>query len=434
MTPWEDRIINAFIERYPASAAARLGNSNTDGIPRKKSILRIPAQKVFPGFYNAAPDERESFLDAAKSLETRHILSLVWVRYRKDAELSTLVCHDMEKLFEFSQKPSPKTIAEAAREAAEKIAAHLTIEGDEDINTEKARAFFSFLSETTTASDAAKGIGAESVKDLAKLFQAVSKPVNRTLRALSVSLYNDSKKLEALINSYKTIFARAEHQGIAIPELSCLDRSFPETSIAGRIAVTIENSQALINESGSILTLPLVTIAKIKSITSCSPEERPSVLTIENKETFFTLAAAIYTAGAAYTKYTCLLYVGGYPNRAVRGLVRVLAKSGFAFYHSGDLDPDGILILQELQDIINVSIVNTGTAGQTVTPVYMDASTFDRYLEHGRKLESSMLQRINLIKAETRALPGIAELIKKIEESRKGIEQEIIEYHEETIP
>ncbi|GHV63149.1 hypothetical protein AGMMS49587_12210 [Spirochaetia bacterium] len=422
MTPWEDRIINAFIERYPASAAARLANS-------KKNILRIPALKVFPGFYNAAPDERESFLDAAKSLETRKILSLVWVRYRKDAELSTLVCHDMEKLFEFSQKPSPKTIAEAAREAAGKIALHLRIEGDEDPNTEKTCAFFSFLSENMTAPDAAKGIGAESVHDLAKLFQAVSKPVNLTLRALSISLYNDSKKLEALINSCKAIFARAERQRIAMPELSFLDRSFPETSIAGRITITIENSQALVNESGSILTLPLVTIQKIESIADCHSEsasgEHPSVLMLENKETFFTLAAALYTSGASCRTYTCILYVGGYPNRAVCALVRILAKSGFTFYHSGDLDPDGILILQELQGIIN----NAGIAGQTVTPVYMDTSTFARYLEHGRKLEPSMLQRITLIKDETRALPGIAELIEKIEKTRKGIEQEIIEYH-----
>jgi hypothetical protein len=69
-----------------------------------------------------------------------------------------------------------------------------------------------------------------------------------------------------------------------------------------------------------------------------------------------------------------------------------------------------------------------GIAGQTVTPVYMDPFTFDRYLMYGRKLEPSMLQRIRLIKDEIRALPGMAELIKKIEITGRGIEQEIIEY------
>jgi hypothetical protein len=218
------------------------------------------------------------------------------------------------------------------------------------------------------------------------------------------------------------IFARAERQGIIIPELSFLDRSFPETSIAGKITINIEGSQVLNNESGSILTLPLITIQKITSIAGCQPESPTgktlSVLMIENKETFFTFAAST-------CKYNCLLYVGGHPNRAVRALVTILAKSGFTFYHAGDLDPDGILILQELQGIVyNAGIVT----GKTVTPVYMDALTFDTYLKHGRKLEPSILQRINLIKDKTRALPGITELIRKIEKTGKGIEQEIIEY------
>ncbi|GHV87404.1 hypothetical protein AGMMS50255_7000 [Spirochaetia bacterium] len=418
MTLWEDRIINAFIERYPKSAAAKLVD---DDCPAENRVLRIPAAKIFPDFDKASPDEKDSFLEAAESLERQQLISLVWVRHRKGEMLASLVCPDMEKLYRLTERSSPKATAEAARDAAREAAGQL-INNDDDPNTEKVRAFFLFLAETISASDADKGITAESIQDLALLFKTLSKPVNLTIRALSISLYNDSKRLETLINSHKTIFTRAERQGILIPDLTFLDRSFPETSIAGCITINIENAQALVNESGSILTLPLVTIQKIESII---PDEFHSVLMIENKETFFTLAASPH-------KYTCLLYVGGHPNRAVRALVTILAKSGFTFYHTGDLDPDGILILQELQGIVfNASIVsNANIAGQTVMPVYMDASTFERYLKHGRTLEPSMLRRIKLIKDETRALPGIAELIKKIETTGKGIEQEIIEYQE----
>ncbi|AEF81508.1 Wadjet anti-phage system protein JetD domain-containing protein [Leadbettera azotonutricia] len=402
MTTWEDHILNAFIERYPFSVSAKV---NSADFPAANHRLRIPAAKIFPGFDNAPPDEKESFLDAVESLETQGFVSLVWARHRKGELLSAIVCLDMEKLYQLRKRLSPKAAAEEAREAAEQIVSPNDTLG----------AFFAFLANGITALDAAKGINAESVHDLAKLFTAISKPINLTLRALSVSLYNDSKRLEALINSFKTIFARAEKQGISIPEFSFLDRSFPETSIAGKIIINIEDSRPLANENGVILILPLITIQKIRSITGyCSVPaagKSPSVLMIENKETFFTLAASSH-------KYTCLLYIGGHPNRAVRALAKVLAKSGFAFFHAGDLDPEGILILQELQDI----------AGQTVTPVCMDASTFDGYLQHGRKLEPSMLKRISLIKDETRALPGIRELIQRIETSGKGIEQEIIEY------
>ncbi|GHV87724.1 hypothetical protein AGMMS50267_00840 [Spirochaetia bacterium] len=425
MTFWEEHIINAFIERYPKSAAAKPGNKDCS---TENRVLRIPAVKIFPGFDKASPDEKDSFLDAAESLERQRFLSLVWVRHRKGDLLSALVCSDMEQLYKLTEKPSPKTTAEAARNAAREAAGQMN--NNEDPNAAKARAFFFFLAETIRASDAASGITAKSIQELALLFKTLSSPTNRTIRALSVSLYNDSKKLEALINSYKTIFTRAERQGIAVPDISLLDRSFPETSIAGHITINIEESQPLINESGSILTLPLITIQKITSIKSAvsSPVKLPTVLMIENKETFFTLAASSH-------QYTGLLYVGGHPNRAVRALVTILAKSGFTFYHAGDLDPDGILILQELQAIINNAgiVRNASIAGQSVTPVYMDASTFERYLAHGRTLEPSMLQRIKLINDETRALPGMDELIKKIEASGKGIEQEIIEYQMGTI-
>jgi hypothetical protein len=112
------------------------------------------------------------------------------------------------------------------------------------------------------------------------------------------------------------------------------------------------------------------------------------------------------------------LYTAGHPNRAVRALLSVLAGSGFLFYHAGDLDIDGILILQELTDI----------AGKPVMPVKMDRKTFEQYRCHGRKLEASMLRRISLISEATRKLPGMMELIGLIEKTGLGVEQEIIDY------
>jgi hypothetical protein len=135
------------------------------------------------------------------------------------------------------------------------------------------------------------------------------------------------------------------------------------------------------------------------------------VLTVENKETFYALA------GTPPVRYDAVLYAGGHPNRAVRALVGVLAASGFAFYHAGDLDIDGILILQEL----------AAMAGKPVTPVRMDSATFEQYRCYGRCLDASMLRRASLISGETRNLAGIGELIDLITETGLGVEQEIID-------
>ena len=112
MTAWEKRIIAAFIERYPSSAAAALdaaaitavsdpaagsvpraggptgtaipgapavdpgGGEGSEGItpeeaaPPAKSprLLRLRPDRILPGFDRASPDERVSFLEAAESL------------------------------------------------------------------------------------------------------------------------------------------------------------------------------------------------------------------------------------------------------------------------------------------------------------------------------------------------------------------------------
>jgi hypothetical protein len=240
-----------------------------------------------------------------------------------------------------------------------------------------------------------------------------------TARALSIALYADSKRLESVLSLFGRLLNTAENRGVPVPDFSSLDRSFPETMLAGKLrfffgGCASRETGPMENAAGTIIGLPLATITRIEKITPLregGPPVPPSVLTVENKETFYALAAA------PGTRYDAVLYAGGHPNRAVRALVGLLAGSGFAFYHAGDLDIDGILILQELMSM----------AGKPVTPVRMDRKTFEQYRCYGRKLETSMLRRASLIKDEVRNLPGIGELIPLIEETGLGIEQEIID-------
>jgi hypothetical protein len=227
-------------------------------------------------------------------------------------------------------------------------------------------------------------------------------------------LYNDSKRLEIITKLVSRLLKRAVKHGIYVPDMSFLSRSFPETLIAGKILIHFnQNRMPLTNATGSIIGLPLETARKIKAISAIgSPgkDGMPSVLTIENKETFYALANS--------QKYSCLLYTGGYPSRAVNILVQVLSNSGFSFFHAGDVDPDGILILQDLYK----------NAKKEITPVCMDAETFNKYRKHGRKLEKSMLNNIRLISDTVRSIKGIHELLLLIESTGIGIEQELIDY------
>jgi len=147
---------------------------------------------------------------------------------------------------------------------------------------------------------------------------------------------------------------------------------------------------------------------------SGSGENEKTVLTIENKETFY----ALHNANKDPPRYDCLLYIGGYSNRAAVALVKTLAASGFAFFHAGDLDPDGILILQHVREI----------AERPVVPVKMDGDTFDKYVPWARILTKPMLRQMERVSAETKAIPGVGDLMRRIEATGRGVEQEIVDY------
>ncbi|MDR1024734.1 MAG: DUF2220 family protein [Treponema sp.] len=450
MTIWESRIVNAFIRQYPASSLAAIpggggepeepkepdGESPPSEMSRAPRPLRIRPERIFPGLEQAAADDRESFLEAAESLERRGLLSLVWARHRKGETLTALVCSTPELLYEFTGRTSPRITAEAVRAAARHFAAGGAADTRETAGngeTADARwdagggAFFSFIAQSFLPLDAAEGIDPAALTELARLTAALREtdrsafPQGITTRALSTALYRDSKRLEYLLDLFSPLLNRARRQGVRIPDFSFLDRSFPETFIAGEIALEFAGAagrpeqrspgpQALVNASGSILGLPLETIMKLRQIQPLA-EGPPAVLTIENKETFFALSPSL-------PDYNCFLYTAGHPNRAVRALVSLLAESGFSFHHAGDLDPDGILILQELAEI----------AGTDISPLRMDAATFDQYLGCGKKLGPAILKRTSLIGEKTRSIPGIAKLIGRIEETGMGVEQEIIDY------
>jgi hypothetical protein len=452
MTRWEERIAGVFAERFPRSAAAeslaragfpqRAGDADaieplSENTPGSRAF-RLTAEQIFPDFEASPPEEKESFLEAVEALERKGLVRVRWALRRKREALASLAFPDPEAFFAFMGKPSPSAAAAEARLTAARLSAgdiHGTNAGGAVSAPSAYTELFRFLAAAVKPANAARGVNAAAVRDLAGLTAFFADGgaggPGLTARALSIALYADSKRLEEILSLFARFLSAAEGKGIPIPEFSLFDRSFPETMIAGRLGFFFSGeggaeTRPLENDAGIIIGLPLAGILRIRKIaplkeTGRADEAaeskgafRPKVLMVENKETFYALAGK---PAPGRTRYDAILYAAGHPNRAVRALVGVLAASGFEFYHAGDLDIDGILILQELADM----------AGKPVTPVRMDPETFERYRRHGRRLEKSMLRRVSLIREETRNLPGIGELIKLIEETGLGVEQEIID-------
>jgi hypothetical protein len=67
---------------------------------------------LFPYFDASRSDEKESYLEAAESLQQKEIITLNWKKRGKGERLKALSCENFEKLFEKTKMPYPKTEAE----------------------------------------------------------------------------------------------------------------------------------------------------------------------------------------------------------------------------------------------------------------------------------------------------------------------------------
>ena len=417
MTNWERKIIDAFISHYLSGAS---------GAEENRKILRLRSSVFFPGFNTASPDEKESYLEAAETLEQKGIAKLSWEKRSKKNQLKTLSCENFEKLFLEAGKTFPKTEAEKIRDIlkikTEELTKSKLASTDMTGEAERIIKLLEFYSIHFCPREIGQGIDQQTMEDFILLLEFCCTSVRLekiTTRALSILLYRNSKRLENVLVLCKPLLSRAE-KIISIPDLSFLERSYPETMISGKIIITYKNEKTpLVNPTGKILGIPLEHTEEIENIQLVPSRTSASVLTIENKETFYALAAPQrHDAVKTLSRFDCFLYVGGYSNRATAAVIKTLSASGFSFYHAGDLDPDGILILQHIQEI----------AGKPVIPLHMDTATFNKYLPWARTLTKPMLQQMEKIREETRAIPELAGLLQRIEETGLGVEQEIVDY------
>jgi len=416
MTSWEKKILDEFISHYFNSASETEEN---------RSVLRVRSSLLFPDFDTSHTDEKESYLEAAESLQRKGIINLNWEKWSKGERLKTLSCENFEKIFEEAGRLYPKTEAEKIRSMlGEKVQVikESTLPDRDTVQTEKIISLLEFLSLHFSPREIGQGIDQRTMEDFIRLleFCSVSAQWEKlTTRALSILLYRDSKRLENLLSLCNPLLSLAQ-KTVSIPDLSFLERSYPETMIAGKIIIQFKNQEPpMVNTGGHILGIPLESAEMIEAIKPVSEKKEKNVLTIENKETFYALGSPQkHNEGKALSRYDCFLYIGGYSNRAATAIVKTLAASGFSFYHAGDLDPDGVLILQHIQEL----------AEKPVVPVRMDAVTFDQYQKWARSLTKPMLRQIEKIREETKSNPDLAGLLRRIEETGMGVEQEIIDY------
>lgn len=126
---------------------------------------------------------------------------------------------------------------------------------------------------------------------------------------------------------------------------------------------------------------------------------------------------------AAFDRMPCegrvKIFLGGYHNHNKQEFLKMIAETNpniKSWMHSGDLDPDGFMILTTLRK---------GT-GLPFVPFMMDAGILEKYIQFGIPLKSNGRKKAEKLLQE----PEFAEMARLMLRSGKILEQEIVVYEE----
>ena len=382
ITPTAGRILECFAEVFPASAHYRGG----------RRLRRGRWNEVLPEIVHDV-EAKQRFLHAVDELCATGIVSVKWRRFREGDEVEALYLERPDELYRLLGRRSPVDVAAAMRRVLEESA--------EKPRDSLAGAVARHIDALLEASHPLPFGDETELRDALVLLsltpqQAAAVP----LRALSVRLFSDSKRIETLLRPLDTVTRAAA--GRSATDLLGLSRSYPEATMAlcGTLQFGDGRSWRLNGES---ITLPPATINALEAVRFDG-----ALLTVENKESFAVVARALATGRA---DYAALLYSGGHPNRAVQLLLSAAAGAAESVRHFGDMDPEGLLIYQEI-----------AAAAPQLRPYLMDVATYRRYLDYGRPLsrtETALLNRV------TR--PELAELVAEMRLRRIAVEQEVVD-------
>lgn len=389
LNSYAKRILDRFAEDYPGSAHYRGG----------RKLRKAGWQNLFPEIVGDV-EAKEQFLGGVEALVVRGIVSVKWKRFREGDEVEALYLEDPEKLYAVTGGKRPERIREemlsvlsgwkpvssAGTAVKETVTAKLTAYHPLPVNDE------GLLEDICTLLDLSPDEAAR-----------------RPLRALSVHLYNDSKRLEHIIKTADILCRDAV--GETASSLLGLERKYPEVTFAADAELVFLDGTVW-KLAGRPLSLPLTTLEDVsalrfpgKGAAAGTPAGKPAVLSVENKESFF---VAVGTESGPFSGY---LYTGGYPGPGEARFLSLAREAGAEVYHFGDLDPEGLKIFEAVDKLCEGS----------ARPFLMDLPTYRSYAEYGYTLD-----RQNIHRLESVTHPCFRELKKEMKRTGKGVEQEVV--------
>jgi Uncharacterized protein conserved in bacteria C-term(DUF2220) len=399
------RILDTLLDRYEQ--------------PNRLRVVRVRLAVDTDGEYFSAHDvaPRTQTNDALKALAARGVLRLHWQQWEEDNWLAAvdLIAEEAPQLY---------ALLKRTRHADQSDALQMHLGAQTSCPGWHAAFLSHALAQLAARRSVAPLVLGDEAwnRDLLRALDALAHLERPTLeRTLSVQLFNDSKRMAALRGGILSVLRRQDPAapGYADDEWALLrahhlDRVPEYVPLAGPLRLrtgAVGMPDQLLDLSpfqpGVALSAATLQDAGVESCTATT------VLTVENATSFSELAAI-------RPGWLLAIYTGGFASPTVTTLLRRLREHQplQRFYHWGDLDAGGFRILAHLR-----------SAAGAITPIAMDAATFDAFHMHAQPLseaESAALRGLQSYPLLADCAPVLAHLIA----AGLKLEQEAVEARE----
>ena len=197
------------------------------------------------------------------------------------------------------------------------------------------------------------------------------------IRELSVRLFNDSKKLESIEDTVRSLLCK-------YGDYDDKETVFEEHGVIKTPTYVMVKGKGILNFEGQSIDLSKLqgdiafSTQTLKNLISVELNGA-SVITIENLTNFHKYQA----------ENDFLIYLGGFHNSAKRTFIKLLAKCNpnSAFKHFGDIDAGGFYILRHLREKTAINF----------EPLFMDCKTLEKFKDYWIPLTTNDKKRLLLL-------------------------------------
>lgn len=365
MKEYDKIILNKLLDTYESSTLYKGTNERNISISFKFTVINLPE------YFDQTSSIYEDVHGLMHKLEEKCLIRIIWKNNKTD-HIITKVTLDLDHLGQAYHyvKRQPKSSKE---KECEEILANYSSKNDTMLH------FCNWANRQISLGLSVKRFfDVNNTKDLRELLEGVVAVTNNAedfyIRELSILIYHDSKKLEALIGRIESVIKEfhpnKDHftQNYDFLSEFNISRNPVWIMFKGAGSLYLKNSNIKLSDFQQGIGL---SGNDLQNIDIKREEAVKRVVTVENLTSFHRINI----------ENTLVIYLAGFHNRVRRELLKRIYKvyGDADYYHWGDIDVGGFKIYFDL----------CKKTGIPFRMLWMDVDTLDKYKDFSKKLTTN---------------------------------------------